>query len=287
MLLLALAMLAAMPACAKKKWTEEMKQTLEEMQSMHFWQCHVQWLESHDAAMGYLRNLGDYSIPSINATREMVAGEYQRAKEAEKVIKAICGRKKGAKREAALASRFKDLERANRIVASVERITDDAPMVLSAIDRELKHRKPAVMPGGRLVSFSSSAGNGFAGWRRELSLRRNDNGEGGMLTLKEENHRHYGPGAPAPTDTTVQVVDTVFHRVRDMVESGKLYEIGKSYVPDIMITDATSWSLHIKFEEGTISSGGYASAPDHHEALNEIEKYLVSLLRTDQNAVEK
>ena len=75
------------------------------------------------------------------------------------------------------------------------------------------------------------------------------------------------------------VADSVFQRVRDMVESGKLYEVGKHYSPDVMVTDASSWSLSIRFEGGSISSGGYASGPDHYEALREIEKYLVNMCR--------
>ena len=278
LILLAVALLAVVPASAKRKWTEEMKQTLEEMQSMYFWQCWVQCLESHDAANGYVRRVDDYSIPSLKDTRELVAKEYERAKVAKKVIDAICGRKKGSKREAALSNYFKDMERANRIVASVEQINEDAPMLLGVIDHELKHRKPAVMPAGRLLSFSSSASNGFAGWRHELSLERNANGDGGTLNLKETNYRHFEPDGPKPTDITVEVADTVLQRVRDMVENGMLYEIGKNYQPDIMITDATSWSLYMKFEGGSISSSGYASGPDHHETLREIEAYLAGLI---------
>lgn len=274
---MAMALLAAVPACGKKKWTEEMKQTLEEMQSMHFWQCWVMCLESHDAAKGYVRNIDDYSIPSLKDTRELVAKEYERAKVAKKVIDAICGKKQGAKREAALSNYFKDMERANRIVASVEQINDNAPMLLAVIDHELKHRKPAVMPAGRLLSFSSSASNGFAGWCHEVSLERKADSESGTLNLKEKNFRNFEPDGPAPTDISVEVADSVFQRVRDMVENGMLYEIGKTYQPDIMITDATSWSLYIRFEGGSISSSGYASGPDHHEALREIEAYLAGL----------
>ena len=275
-------LLVAMPAPAKKKWTEEMKQTLKEMQSMYFWQCHVMCLENHDAANGYVRSIDDYSIPSLKDTRELVVKEYEHAKVAKQVIDAICGKKKGAKRDAALSHYFEDMERANRIVASVEQINDDAPMLLGAIDYELKHRKPAVMPAGRLLSFSSSASNGFAGWRHELTLDCKAGGKGGTLNLKDESFRHFEPDAPAPTDITVEVADSVLQRVRDMVEEGKLYEIGKNYRPDIMITDASSWSLYIRFEGGSISSSGYASGPDHYEALREIEAYLTGLIKKEQ-----
>ena len=58
-----------------------------------------------------------------------------------------------------------------------------------------------------------------------------------------------------------------------------LYEIGQDYYPDFDITDASSWSLSIFFEKGDISSGGYASSPDHSDALSEIQKYLAGLCK--------
>ena len=282
MFLLAMSMMIALPVCAKVKWTEEMNQTLKEMQEMYFWRCGVTWLESHSSAQSYVGNVDRYSIPSLKETRGIVAEELEHAQAAKKVINAICGKKKGEKRQAALAKYFTDMERANRIVETVERICDDAPMIIGAIDHELKHRKPAVMPGGRLLEFSSSGSNGFAGWRQELTLERNKDGEGGTLRLKEEKHMHWGPEEEANTDTTVVVADSVFQRVRDMVESGQLYDIGRDYHPDYMITDASSWSLYMKFEKGSISSGGYASGPDHHDVLREIEKYLFGMCRKEK-----
>jgi hypothetical protein len=62
-----------------------------------------------------------------------------------------------------------------------------------------------------------------------------------------------------------------------MVEEGKLYEVGRSYQPDVDITDASSWSLEIVFEQGFISSSGYAEGPDHSKALNAITDYLTTL----------
>lgn len=282
MFLLAMSMMIALPVCAKVKWTEEMNQTLKEMQDMYYWRCGVYWLESHSSAQGYVSNMDRYSIPSLKETRNVVAEALEHAQPAMKVIKAICGKKKGEKRQAALAKYFTDMERANRIVEDVERICDDAPMIIGAIDYELKHRKPAVMPEGRLLSFSTSGSNGFAGWRQELTLERNKNGVGGKLNFKDEKFDHWGTGEGSDVDTTVVVADSVFQRVRDMVENGQLYDIGRDYHPDYMITDASSWSLHMKFEKGSISSGGYASGPDHHDVLREIEKYLSGMCRKEK-----
>ena len=276
--LLAMSMMFAWPVFAKKKkWTEEMNQTLKEMQDMHYWQCLSFWLGDHNRVESYVQNISRYSIPSLKATRERVVEEQNRVQAPKKVIDAICGKNKGEKRQAALAEYFTDMERANRVVDEVERIYQDSQTLIDAIDYEVEHREPAVMPEGRLLSFSSSAGNGFAGWRRGLTLKRDENSESGTLTLKEERRR--GPRAGANTDTTIVVADSVFQRVRDMVESGKLYEIGKDYYPDFDITDASSWSLSIYFEKGDITSGGYASSPDHSDALSEIERYLAGMFK--------
>lgn len=280
MLLLAMSMMIAWPVFAKKvEWTEEMKQTLKEMQDMHYWRCNVSWLSNHNRVESYVNNMRKYSIPSLQETREQVAKELDRVQTPKKVIDAICGKKEGEKRQAALAGYFTDMVYANRIVEEVERIYKDAQVMIFAIDHEIEHREPAVMPEGRLLSFFSSAGNGFAGWRRELALERDEKSESGTLILREKR-RSFGSES-ADTDTTIVVADSVFQRVRDMVESGMLYEIGEEYHPDFDITDASSWHLSIYFEKGNIMSGGYAIGPDHSDALREIERYLAGMCKKE------
>lgn len=275
-----MSMMIAWPVFAKKKkWTEEMNQTLKEMQDMHYWQCLSFWLGDHNRVESYVKNVSRYSITSLKATRERVVEEQNRVQAPKKVIDAICGKNKGEKRQAALAEYFTDMERANRVVDEVERIYKDSQTLIDAIDYEVEHREPAVMPEGRLLSFSSSAGNGFAGWHRELTLKRDENSESGTLTLKEERRSFREPGEGGNTETTIVVADSVFQRVRDMVENGKLYEIGQDYYSDFEITDASSWSLSFFFEKGSITSGGYASSPDHSDALNEIERYLARMFK--------
>ena len=85
-----MSMMMALPVCAKKKWTEEMNQTLKEMQEMYFWRCGVYWLSDHGHTEGYMRNLGRYSIPSLKETRERVVEEQNRVQTPKMVIDAIC-----------------------------------------------------------------------------------------------------------------------------------------------------------------------------------------------------
>lgn len=76
-----------------------------------------------------------------------------------------------------------------------------------------------------------------------------------------------------------EVNDSVFQRVREMVEQGRLYEVGRHYMPDYDILDASNWSLYIVFEQGSIGSGGYAEGPDHHDTLHAIINYLTKIFK--------
>ena len=69
-------------------------------------------------------------------------------------------------------------------------------------------------------------------------------------------------GASLMFDASVPDLDDVRH-----VELFSLHEI----------MDGTGWNMHIMFEKGDISSGGYMAGPDKGEVLSEILKYLRSV----------
>ena len=94
-----------------------------------------------------------------------------------------------------------------------------------------------------------------------------------------------------PQYPTVSVDDSVFLKVYDMIKDGELYNEASFYQPLHDITDGTGWNLHMTFE-GTekyrnsdkfrpvfLSTGGYMAGPEHHEALNNIIKYLGDLYK--------
>lgn len=107
--------------------------------------------------------------------------------------------------------------------------------------------------------------NAFALYRIEFMLKQTENGGG--LTIDKGFH----------DDMEIQKVSVdkeVMENVRNMINSGKLYDLKDQYMPEFEITDATSWSLDMYAGDNKISSGGYAQGPDHREALNEILSYL-------------
>lgn len=219
-----------------------------EMNERHAWSPYVTWLQSDDRMESYLRNIDDYSVESLKKTLQNLNEDHERAK--------LLLKKRAGSGDKKINDRYKRLKH--------------------AIRRELRHRKPAVMPAGKLLYFSYSNSNAFAGMSEHITL----DGRKGKHELKvEKRQMNWGdPGEEGKKDAAPKEVgDSVFQRVREMVEEGKLYEVGRSYQPDVDITDASSWLLEIVFEQGFISSSGYAEGPDHSKALNAITDYLTTL----------
>ena len=130
------------------------------------------------------------------------------------------------------------------------------------------------MPAGALKSFYFSSSNGFAGFREEFSLHK-ENGKN-ILEINIVRNMHH-PEDSGEKNRKMEVDDSVFQHVRDMVEEGQLYDVYREYHPEIMVTDATGWSMGIRFEGGSIDSHGYATGTDHHDTLNNILKYLLEV----------
>ena len=51
----------------------------------------------------------------------------------------------------------------------------------------------------------------------------------------------------------------------------------REYHPEVMVMDASGWSMDITFEGGSIDSQGYAVGPDHQDTLHKILRYLTKL----------
>lgn len=131
------------------------------------------------------------------------------------------------------------------------------------------------IPSGKLIRFSFSSGNGFAGWRRSIELAREKGQQNGTLVCSQTNmHRNETDKEEA---ITVNVGDSVFTKVYNMIKEGELYNEASHYQPPMFITDGTSWSLWMSFEKEYISTGGYMAGPNHAEALSMILKYLTNL----------
>lgn len=253
------------------------QEVIDDLNRRNFWCPYVQYMEDDGQMEAYLRNMADYSRHQLKDTRESVEGEHQRAQKLLQARKDICGKKKGKKADALLAKHFKDIDMAKRAFANAEQAERRYEILARAIDNALARHVTPTMPAGRLLHFGYTESNGFAGYRFELEMNRNKEGNGGTLKLEERRMR--SPDYVEKEPVTVAVDDSVFVRVRDIVERGELYDVGRSYQPDIAIMDASNWSMYFKFEKGTIDSSGYASGPDHHDTLREVLRYLDALYK--------
>ena len=183
---------------------------------------------------------------------------------------------KGEKADKELAKYFKDADAAKKIFATAEGIVRRYNFIKGVVGKSIESYPIRRMPQGELNYYSSSSSNGFAGRRREIKLEYDKNS--GKRTLVFNNMNMHTPvkaDEPQPI-TEIEVDESLFENVRQMIEEGKLYEIAEEYYADVFITDGTNWSLYIRFDDRkTISSGGYMSWPEQNDVINKIDNYLV------------
>ena len=255
-----------------------------ELNKSGFWNPHVRWLESDDRMDGYLRNLDDNSVDKMKMTLRALEDDHNWALALLNARDEIVGKneskrqrkKDGRTDDERLASRFKDVEAAKRAFEKAEQVERRYQTLKSAINYKLENMKPAVMPAGKLLYFSYSTSNAFGGFSEEITL----DGQNGKHEVKVEARRmNVAPEEEEKPVVPKEVNDSVFQRVREMVEQGRLYEVGRHYLPDYDILDASNWSLYIVFEQGSIGSGGYAEGPDHYDTLQAIINYLTKVFK--------
>ena len=274
MLILAL-LLGCQVAMGQSGKGEEADEVIKTINSREFLRPALFWLEDDERAEQYVRSMQDFSIQRMQETKEDVDKELQETQKILRVKKFLVGKSKKVKKQnKQLAKYFKDVDAARRYFDEAEKVDRRCQRLTSAISSELSRRVPPQMPSGALTNFYYRTANGFAGYLLEVNLTKKD--EKGCLSIKERRGMRGVPDEEQAEKEPkiIEVEDTVFQRVRDMVEEGKLYEVGKYYSPDYMIMDASSWSMDFKFEGGSISSGGYATGPDNSSALRRIIDYL-------------
>ena len=259
---------------------------LELLNRRGFYRPALQWLEDENHANGYLREMSDFSDQSLRKTLEYIEDELQdvqvilQAREeilGTKLVKKLDGKPKQKdldEQDEILAKRFNESDRVKEAFEIARRTQTLCHQLKTGITSELAHRTPKVMPQGALTRFFYSKGNGFAGYHHEVTLEKK---EGKNILRVDERRMRYEPEEEAHPVYDVVVADSVMNRVRAMVEEGQLYDVGHSYMPDYMIMDASNWSMSFDFEGGSISSSGYASGPDHSDALGMILRYLTAV----------
>ena len=251
-----------------------------------FYMPHVQWLMDDGRMETYIRSMDRVSTLSMQKTLDNMNYDHERAMKllnerkdilGEKLVAKLDGkpsRKIQEKQDKILSEKFKDIEMVKTIFEKAGQVERRYGRLSSIIKSHLEKATPRVMPKGKLMSFDYSTSNGFAGYHEEVTLQKKD---GKNLLRVEEKRMRDDFDKPQETPYDVEVDDSVFTRVRDMVEQGKLYEIGDQYMPDYEIMDASNWSLDFTFEGGSISSSGYAAGPDHSSELGQIMRYLFKL----------
>ena len=232
------------------------------------------WIKSNDWTNDFLKKADNLTQSDLNYVSEMAEEEIA---ELDKVIdtfnKIIGKEKKQAKIDKKLAKYFNDPAKAMEVYRQTLEMKSRAQATLGAVNAR-KNRVYNTMPTGMLTSFHYSSGNGFAGWRFSIELNRNKDGNGGVLKAEKEQMRFRNENDPEPKPNTADVDDSVFVKVYNMIEEGKLYDEANYYQPFMDVTDGTSWSLWMSFGKEHISTGGYMAGPNHHKALNAILKYL-------------
>ena len=183
---------------------------------------------------------------------------------------------------------FNDPAQALAFFSEAEMLKNNASKMLGMAKGTKESRGKGTMPQGRLLSFSFTSGNGFAGWRTEIRLSRDDNNIGTLICETRQMLRRAEEEKEAKP---VNVDDSVFVKVYNLIKEGELYNEAKDYQPLYDVTDGTNWGMSAMFE-GTekyrnsdklrpvfMSTGGYMAGPDHSEALNSILTYLNKLFK--------
>lgn len=280
-----LLLMAVLSCCVQVSWGQT-KKMLELINRRGNYFPMLQWLEDERHAEGYLSQMHDFSPQSLRKTLEAVQEERKDAQAILTAREEILGAKLVGKldhkpkqkdldkQDEILKERFNEVDRMKEAFDKAKTTDRLCAMLESGINSELGRRQPATMPGGALESFEYSTGNGFAGFHLEIYLGKKD---GANVLRVEEKRMRFEPDEKEPAVYDVVVDDSVFVKVRDMVEQGQLYDVGRWYTPDYMIMDASNWSFSITFEKGGISSSGYASGPDHADTLGQINQYLKGL----------
>lgn len=244
-------------------------EAVEELNSRGFWTPYTQWIQDDDKMESYLRMLNEKSAGQLKSTLEMLETDHKRAQDLLNARREI--------RSGRLAIRFNDADAAKRAFKTAKQAERRYERMKKAINLQLDQMEPAVMPAGRLLYFSYDTSNAFAAYQHEVTLE----GRKGKHELKVEERSMiiYEGQEPPKKAEPKEVADSVFQRVRDMIEQGQLYDVGRYYMPDVDVLDASRWGLDMEFEQDKISTSGYATGPDHYKTLHAILDYLTAIFK--------
>ena len=240
---------------------------------------HMYCIKTDELTSEYLGRVSELPKSDLPYVIEMGEDEI---KELDKILetrdKIIGKEKKESRKLKKLKKYFDDPQKAMDRFNEAEALKSRALAIISAA-KFCENMVFNTMPKGKLLRLSYSAGNGYAGWRNQVELTRNKDGKGGVLKYEESNLRRYREDQPEEKPKIANVDDSVFVKVYNIITEGQLYDEANYYQPFMDVTDGTSWSLSMKFEDASISTGGYMAGPNHRDALNAVLKYLNEVFR--------
>ena len=241
------------------------------------WKPRSEWLQDKDMAERYIMRIMEFSSYDAKWAQEDLDKDHERALKVLQVRDQLIGNtKKVKKQDKILSKHFNDVSQARQAFAQAETTEMCYQLLSGVLDGKINRVVTQKMPSGALTYFHHSVSNGYAGTRDETILEKKDGK--GRLAITMKNMRFH-PDDWDKEPVWVEVEDSVFQRVRDMVESGLLYDVNSRYSPSVQVMDASNWSMDFKFEGGSISSDGYASGPDHSDCLRGILRYLFSVYK--------
>ena len=225
-----LLLMAVLSCCVQVAWGQTEKM-LELINSRGSYFPLMLWLEDESHAEGYIKQLHDFSLQSMRKTLEAVQEERKDAQTILIAREEILGAKLVSKldskpkqkdldkQDEILKERFNEVDRLKKTFDKAKTTDRLCAMLESAINSELNTRQPATMPGGSLKRFEYSTGNGYSGFHLEIFLGKK---EGANVLRVEEKRMRFEPDEKEPVVYDVVVDDSVFVKVRDMVEKGQI-----------------------------------------------------------------
>lgn len=201
------------------------------------WKPQNSFLMNMESTEQMIAHVYRYNPGALKNILNDVEGDHTYAQKILQTRDEIIGKtKKQKKQNKLLAKYFNDVDQARQSFVQAEETEKCFAHFSGALNGFMEGGSKGSMPSGALKYFHYSISNGFAGFREEYSLRKDK----GKNILKIMIVRRMSmPEDPGETKYEIEVDDSVFQRVRDMVEEGMLYDVYREYHPEIMVMDAS------------------------------------------------
>jgi hypothetical protein len=255
----------------------QIDEVVNEINSNGGWKPRSQWLQNKDIAEKYIMRIMEFTSLDAKWAQEDLDKDHEQALKILEVRDQLIGQsKKVKKQDKILSKHFNDVSQARQAFSQAETSEMCYQLLSGVLEGKINRVVTSKMPSGALTYFHHLVSNGFAGTHNETILEKKD-GKGRLAVILKNMRMRLEDKDMEPV--WFEVNDSVFQQVRDMVETGMLYDVNSRYSPSIDIMDASNWSMDFKFEGGSISSSGYATGPDHSECLSGILRYLITLYK--------